>query len=417
MKLIVTGLLGLLFLLPAQAQKIRSAEVIYTYQGLPLQPLDRSIKNYTAKIDAPYEEKNKKLIAEYEAAKKKAEEKYAEELREYPKKVKEAEEAYEKELAEYNKKSLGTKVVEKAVLKENNKPVKQIPSEPYLEQVAPPVLRTSYDYPALANTYFYLGGYENNPDNAVQVIITMHGFDHTSPRVMSAQKDMLSVKGGTSTTYKATYYHIEYSYRHPMSVKVLLPDGKELMNVTPQPLNTYKIYKSSASEKPPQVNSELMIKTSEEKLVQDNLIYITALVNDKFGFARKERKSEIYYVKEKGDEYADLLSAFNEASSGFNLLDRDPETAAGKLRKAVATWETALKESNPTDKKSRIDKDITIALYFNILESYLGLVEPEAALGKIRQMSNLSLSGRERETRDAFELIFTDLKKRKEINL
>ncbi len=416
MKSIITGLC-LLFLLPARSQKIRSSEVAYSYQSLPLEPLDGSIRHYTARIEAPYEEKNKKLIAEYEAAKKKAEEKYQQELRDYPNKVKEAEETYERELAEYNKKSLGTKVVEKAVLKENNKPVKHTPPEPYLEHVPLPVLRTSYDYPALANTYFYLGGYENNPENAVQVIITMHGFDHTSPRVLSAQKDMLSVKGSSTTTYKATYYHVEFSYRHPMSVKILLPGGKELMNVTPQQLNTYKIYKSTESQTMPQVNSELMVKTNEEKLVQDNLKFITALVNDRIGFAKKERKGEIFFVKEKGDEYADLLSAFNDASSGFNLLDKDAETAAGKLRKAIGSWEAALKESNPFDKKARIDKDITIALYFNILEAYLALADPEPALQKIQQMSNLSLSARERETRDDFELIFADLKKRKEINL
>jgi hypothetical protein len=416
MKPLTAALASLLFVVSVDAQKIKTAEVVYTYNSLPLQPLDKSIRHYTARIEAVYEEKNKQLMADYEAAKKKAEQKFQQELHDYPSLVKAAEEAYEKDLAEYNKKSLGTKVVEKTVLGENNKPVKQLPSKPYLEHVSLPVLKTSYDYPVLANTYFYLGGYENNPDNAVQVIITMYGFDYSSPRVLSQQKDMMSIKSGSSTTYKATYYHTEFSYRHPMSVKVVLPNGKELMNVTPQPLNTYKIYRSPASETMPQVNSELMIKTNEEKVLQENLKFITALVNDKFGNGKKERKGELYYVKEKGDEYADLITAFNDASSGFNLLDKDPVTATAKLRQAVATWQTALKESNPSDKKARIDKDVTIAVCFNLLEAFLGLGEPVPALSVLQQMNSLSLSGGERKTRDEFELIFTDLKKRKEIN-
>lgn len=40
------------------SQKIRSEEITYSYPKLPLQPLDPSIKNYTARIDAPYDEKN-----------------------------------------------------------------------------------------------------------------------------------------------------------------------------------------------------------------------------------------------------------------------------------------------------------------------------------------------------------------------
>jgi hypothetical protein len=411
-------LLVLLILLPVciYSQKIRSEEITYTWSKLPLQPLDPSIKNYTARIEAVYEAKNKQLMEEYQAAKQRAQEKYEKELAKNPAAVKAAEARYEKEMAEYRQKSLGTKIVEKAILGENTKPVKEMPQHPYLEYVPPPALKTSYDYPVLANTYFRLNGYENNPANAVQVIITMYGFDYTQPRILSVQKDMLSYQNGKATPYKATYYHVEFSYRHPMTVKVLLPDGKELMNVTPQPLNVYKIYRSPDSEKMPQINEELMIKTNEEIILQRNLKYIDSLVNDKIGYGNVERKARIYYVKEKGDDYADLVGAFNTASSGFTLFNKDPETAKKDLQNAITAWTTALKESDPSNKKARIDKDVTIAIYFNLLETYLALGEENEASASLQKLNAMSLSSSERTDKAEFEMLFADMRKRKQNN-
>jgi hypothetical protein len=409
-------LLSLCFFIFSEAQKIRSDEILYFYTKLPASPLDKSIRNYQARIEAVYEEKNRQLIAAYEEDKKKAEQRYQKDLAEYPGVVKAAEDKYEKDLAEYNKKSLATKVVEKNVLGENNKPVKQIPPKPYLETIPKPVLKSSYDYPVLANTYLHLDGYKNNSDNAVQLIITIYGFDYTEPRVLSVQKDMVSYSKGNSSTYKATYYHVEFSYRHPMSVKLVLPGGKELMNLTPQQLNAYKIYKSAETEAIPQVNSEMMIKTNEEKILQDNLKFINDLVNDQFGFGKTQRTAVIYYVKEKGNDYSDMTTALNDASSGFNLFDKDNETARAKLLSAISTWNKMLKESNPSDKKARVDKDVTIAICFNLLEAYCALGDANAGGDVLQTLNGLSLSGSDRKTKDDFELLFADLKKRKQSN-
>lgn len=395
------------------AQKIKSEELSYRYSRLPSQPINKSIRNYTVVFEAPYEAKNKQLLAEYDLARQKAEAKYNKEMADYPAAVKAAEARYEKELAEYNKKTAGEKFVEKNILGENSKPVKQLPPKPYLEQVPKPALKTSYDYQVLASTYFKLEGFENNATNAVQIIVTLYGFDYTEPRVLTAQKDMVSYKNGSSSTYKANYYHVNFSYRHPMAVKVVSPDGRDLLSLTPQPLNIYKIYKSAESQTMPSFNPELLIKTNEEKILQENLGYINALVNDKFGFGKVERKASIYFIKEKGNEYADLQNALNNASSGFNLLDKEPEAARGKLQLAIDTWTNALKESNPSDKKARIDNDVTVAICLNLLEAYFAMGDEVSAAKILAQMNSLNLSSGERKSRDDFELLFTDLKKRK----
>ncbi len=407
---------SILFCLSANAQNIKDADIEYVNVKLPLLPLPASIKNYQSAIIPAYEEKNKLLLAEYEKNKMIAQDVYDKAMAEYPALVKAAEDKYAKELEVYNKKSLGTKIVERNLLGENNKPVKNIPSKPYLGYVEKPVLQRSYDYPVLASTYIHLDNFENNPANAVKINVTLYGYDFTQPRVLSTQKNMLSISGGSTSTYNANYYYVEYSCRQPMSVKVIAPDGKELLSVTPQPLNVYKTYKSGETEKMPQVNNESLVRTTEEKLLQENLQYINKLVNEKFGFFRETRKSVLYFVKSKSDEYTDLLTAFNEASSGLRVLADDSATAKPQLTHAIDTWNNALKESDLANKKARIDKDLTIVIIFNLLEVNLATRNYTAGMQLIQQLNSISISNKERSIKTKYEMDFADLKKRLAIN-
>ncbi len=307
--------------LNVSSQSIKDEEQEYTYTQLPLTPLDKTIVNYQSRIDPAFEGKNKQAMEEYELEKKKAQEEFDKEKAAYPALLKEAEEKYAKEMEEYKKKSLGQKVIEKKVLNEDNKPRKNLPSQPYLRFVQPPVLQTSYDYPAMANTYVYLSGYTNNAANAVNIVVTLYGFDYTEPRVLSEQKTVANI--GSSNSSSATFYHAEFSYRQPLSVKVTTPDGKEILNVTPPEFNNYKIYKSAASQTPPQLNPEMMKKTYEEKNMQDNLRLVNEMLNDKYGYGKVKRTALLYYVKSKNGEYSDLMSAYNDISSGLKILLED----------------------------------------------------------------------------------------------
>ncbi|MEO8147613.1 MAG: hypothetical protein ABI723_08255 [Bacteroidia bacterium] len=411
----------LLFLLSAgcmslTAQNIKDETVEYTYIKLPSVPLDRSVKNYQSSITATYEAENDKKKAEYEAKKKVAEEDYKKEKVAYPKKVKAAEEQYDRDMEEWKKKSLGQKIVEKEMLGEHNKPVKVIPPEPRVAYVPDPELKTGYDYPVLCNTYLHLDGFENKEGDDVKIQVTLYGYDYTQPRQMSVQKDNTRYANGKTQAYKATYYYTEFSYRHPMAVKVITPDGKEILNLTPQELNTYKIYKTAESETPPQINQQMLIKTYEEKILQDNLTYINNLVNDKFAYQRTKRSTKLYYVKSKDDTYKDLLIAFNEATAGLKILIDDAANAKTKLQSAIQSWNTALQESDPKNKKARIDKDVTIAVCFNLLEGYFAL----GTMGNVDQvistLNGLDLSSTERKKKEDYEALFNDFKKRVQTN-
>jgi len=399
----------------APAQNIKDETVEYSYIKLPLTPLPASIQNYQSSIIAPFEADNQKKREEYDAKKKEAQLAYDKEMAAYPAKVKAADDRYASEMEAWKKKSLGEKVVEKQVLGENNKPVKQVPYPPYLQDVPAPDLQTSYDYPVVASTYLILDGFANKADNAVKVEVTIYGYDYTEPRQLSVQKNVASYANGQTTTGIVNYYHNEFSYRHTMSVKVTSPDGKELMNVTPQELNTYKIYKSPETTTPASFNPQMLVRTLEEKTFQSNLILINELVNDRFGYKNTLRKTELYYVKSK-DDYQDLLVAFNDASAGLKVLRDDPASAKAKLQSAIQAWNKALTESDVKNKKARIDKDVTVAICFNLLECYFALGDSVNADKTVAMLNTIDLSSGKRKQKEEYEALFNDLRKRVSVN-
>jgi hypothetical protein len=394
------------------SQNIKNEVVEYRFIKLPLNPLPASIKNYQSSIFANYEADNQKKKEKYEAEKKIADDNFEKEKAAYPAKVKAAEDKYNQEMEEWKKKSFGEKVVEKQILGENNKPVKQIPSPPYPMSVRLPDLKTTYDYPVVASTYLVLDGFSNKPDNAVKIDVILYGYDYTEPRQLSEQKSVTSYANGQTQTGNVTYYHNEFSYRHTMSVKVTMPDGKELFNVTPQELNTYKIYKSPETTTPAQFNPQMLVKTYEEKILQDNLNLINNLVNDKIGYKRVTRKVELSFVKSKDETYQDLLIAYNDASAGLKILIDDETNAKSKLDNAIQLWNKALLESDIKNKKARIDKDVTLAIYYNLLECYFATNDVANAEKTIASLNTMDLSSSKRKLKEDYEALINDLKKR-----
>ena len=398
------------------AQNVKSEDVEFRHIKLPLSPLPASIKNYQSFIYASYEAENQKKREQYENELNRIEAEYQREMQEYPARVKEAEDRYAAELAEYNKKSMAEKVLEKQLLNENNKPVKRLPSTPYRRSVSQPQLKNSYDYPALASTYIQLDGYSNSDQDAVRIEVTLNGYEFTEPRQTTEIKKITTYTKGVSSTRDVPYYSTEFNYRHTMSVKVTNPNGTEIMYVSPKELNDYKTFKTPQSTTSSGVNRDQLLKTYEEKILQENLVFLNELVNDKLGFKRTPRKSAISYVKSRDDLYSDIFVAYNEAVSGLKLLIDDQESATAKLTKSVDYWNAALQESDMENKKARIDKEVTTMLYFNLLEVYFVLGK-DAEMGKIIDALNLiSLSKSDRRQKEAYEVEYMDLKKRVQAN-
>lgn len=395
-------------------QKLKEEKISYSYNRLPSASI-AGVKNYQVVAEAAYEAKNNQLLADYKEQKKEAIDKYNRELAVYANLVKTANESYGKAMAEYNKKTVGKKIVEQSLLA-SGKPQKEIITKPYLESVEQPKLQSVYDYNTILSTYVKLEGYQPDPSNALKIVVLFYGFDNTQPRSIGEEMTNVSSGSGKTSTYKSIVYHTEFSYRHPMAVKVYDPSGKEVLSVTPPELNSYKIYKSGNSDRQLMSNNELLIKQNEERVLQVNLTFINNLLNDKYGYSSVKRDATLNYIKNGDSEYPDLTMAFNEASSGLLMLQQDGPSAVAKLKNANEIWNKALTESDLSNKKARINKEITLAIYFNLLECQFAVGDALGGQNTLGKLNSLSMTNNERRLKLDYDILFAELKKRQSIN-
>jgi hypothetical protein len=397
-------------------QSVKSEDITYTYVKLPTNPISPKVDNYYSVITSSAEGENAKLMAQFEADKARAEADYQRELADYPAKVKAADDKFAKEMEVYNAKSTATKVIEKQLLNENTKPVKDYVAQPYRRTISQPALKSSYDYPSLAATYLVLDGFTKAQVNALSYSVNIEGFENSQPAIKSEVKDEVSVKDGVRTTYKVTYYWIEFTYRMPMSVRVSGLNNQEIFYVAPAELSAFKTYKSTSSKTSPSADFSMLVKSTEENLLKENLKFINHLVNDRIGYEVTSRATSLDYVKSKNDAHADVMEAYNNATIGLKTLTTNETLAKQKLTAAVDAFKVILTESDVYDKKARIDKDVTIAVYFDLLECYFALRNTTDAEAALKTLGQLDLSNRDKKQKEKLEELFLDLTLRKAAN-
>ena len=409
--------LFILFLtLNLTAQNIKSEDITYNFIKLPLKPVSPKVENYNSSITATYEAENNKLLVLFEADKARAEADYQREMSEYPAKIKAADDKYEREMKAWDEKSTALKIVEKQLLNENNRPVKDYVGAPYRKTISPPVLKTSYDYPSLAATYLKIDGYKKADMNALTYQVTLQGFEHSQPMIKSEIKKEVSRVNNVSTTYDVTYYYIEYNFRHPMSVRVANTNNQDVIFLAPTEFTEFKTYKSPSQKTSPSADFTFLLKKSEESILKENLSYINHLVNDQIGYEVTPRTSSLDYVKSKNDAHADIMEAYNNQMIGLKSLLTNEPLATQKLNEAVDAYKKILIESDLFDKKARIDKDVTISIHFNLLEAYFAqrkTLEAEVVLDALTQ---IDLSNREKKFKEKYAEAFLELTNRKAAN-
>jgi hypothetical protein len=397
------------------AQNVKSEDLKYNYVKLPSNPIQPRVLNYQSSLSSSSDEENAKLIAEYEKEKARADVDYEREMAEYPIKLKAADEKYEKEMAAYNEKSLGKKILEKQLLNENTKPVKDYVPQPYKRTVPKPNIKTTYDYPSLASTYLKLDGYVKG-QNGLTYHVNMQGFENSQPVVKTEIKKESKVVNNVATNTDVTYYYVEFTYRNPMSVRIANASNQDVFYVAPTELTEFKSYKSSSSKTSPSSDFSAIIRTVEEKVLAENLKFINHLVNDRIGYEITEREVSLDYVKSKKDEYQDVMDAYNNQLLGLKSLISNEAVANEKLKKAVSQWNEILKESDLENKKARIDKEVTTSIYFNLLECYFALRNTADVEQVMSALNKCDLSNKNKKLKEKYSELFLDLEGRKIVN-
>ena len=120
----------------------------------------------------------------------------------------------------------------------------------------------------------------------------------------------------------------------------------------------------------------------QKTMLAASLKSVNALINDKCGYPKRTRSTEIYTVKKhKGHDYSDLIDAYTNVKSGYDLLFKDVERvdAIAKIENGIEIWEDALEETNPFDNKDRVNKKVTALLYANLAEAYMWINDFDSA--------------------------------------
>lgn len=411
-----TLLFALLLSASIWSQSVKSEEITYTFVKLPTNPINPKPNGYQAFVTASYEAENQKKMAQFEADKALAESDYQRDMAEYPNRLKAADEKYEREMKAWNEKSTASKIIENKLLNENNKPVKDYVPQPVRRYVQSPVMKTSYDYNSLASTYLIIDGITKGTANDLIYTVNIQGFENSNPTVVSEVKKEATRVNNVSTTTDVTYYHIEFNYRHPMSFRVTNSQGMEVFAASPAEFTNFTTYKGPATKTAPSTDISLVVKPIEDKILQDNLKFINNLVNDRIGYAKTARKTELFYVKSKNESHADLQEAYDAANMGFKLYSSNEQQGSKKLEEAVTIWKRALEESDPDNKKARIDKDVTIAIYYNLLEAYFIARNTTDGELAIKALKGLDLSNRDKRTLEQYVDLYMDLTLRKAAN-
>ena len=394
------------------AQSVKGEKLTYTYVKLPTNPVQPKPTAYIASVVAAYEAENQNLLAQFEADKAQAEADYQRDLADLPNKQKAADDKFEREMKAWDEKSTASKIIEKQVLNENNRPVKDYIPQPYRRTIAMPIMKTTYDYNSLASTYLFIDGLQKSAANALNYTVTLQGFESTPAKIISEVKKEITRKDGVSTSKDVTYYHIEFTYRHPMSFRVSNAMNQEIYAAAPAEFTEYKLYKGAATKTRPSMDVSAVVKSMEDKCLQENLKAINHMVNDRIGFERTDETFELYYVKSKNESHNDILDAKNAATLGFKMLGTNEAQGKAELDKAIVVWKKALEESEIDNKKARINKDVTIAIYFNLLEAYFALRNTTEADAILQTMGRMDISNRDKKQREAYEQAYIDLKLR-----
>ncbi|MGI4867198.1 MAG: hypothetical protein ACRYFZ_24990 [Janthinobacterium lividum] len=335
---------GLLTTATAYGQSIDAQKVSFEYVRLPLVPLPAGTKTYSPEVVLRYAEDVKQQKADHETA------------------VADAKTKAEKEKQEYKAQSLKEKALNRLLLDQRKPGEAVIPPANYTAQL--------YDASTLASTYLTVSGLQRaqGPNGDIHVTVTMDGFT-LGPTTSIMMRDGRKVDAATATGpgLKQAY---EVSYKSPVSIKVTAKDGSVLSDELLEASTTYTTLATNAygsAEQP------TFLRQLDENIMKTNMKLVTEYLDSKFGQRLVTRNTSVWVVSDKKVNYDEYSQAYIKVLMGYKMQADQARAVDGRkqLGDAVALWDKALTESNPKDKKARIDEKVTAATLYNDAEANL----------------------------------------------
>lgn len=335
---------ALLLTMNARAQSIDAQKVTFDYVRLPLIPLPAGTHTYSPEVVLRYADDVKQQKAAHESA------------------VAEAKTKAEKDKQEYKAQSLKEKALNRFLLDQRKPGEAVIPPANYTAQL--------FDANTLASTYVAVSGLQRAQGTTgdLRVTVSLDGFT-LGPTTSIMMRDGRKVDATTATGpgLKQAY---EVSYKSPVSIKVTTKDGTVLSD---ELLEASTAYTSVATEVYGSAEQPTFLRQLDENIMKTNMKLVTEYLDSKFGQRTVTRNTAIWVVTDKKINYDEYPQAYVKALMGYKMQSDLTRATDGRkqISEAVAMWDKALTESNPKDKKARIDEKVTAATLFNDAEANL----------------------------------------------
>jgi len=364
-------LLGLSLLTAGTAfgQSIDAQKVSFDYMRLPLVPLPAGTKTYMPEVVIRYAD----AVKEQQTAHTQA--------------VAEAKINAEKAKQEYKALSLKEKMMNRVLLDERKPGEAVIPLADYTAQV--------YDPKMLSATYVTISGLQKaqTADADIRVTVNVEGF--TQGPISPINPAATGVRLGNGPT--PTKYAYEISYKSPIAVRAVAKDGTVLVDEIIEATNTYTKVKTESYNSDADLakfwgaNQKSFLRQLDENSMKTNMKLAADYLDSKLGHKLVTRNTNIWVVTDKKVNYDEFPQAFEKSMLGYKMLADQARMADGQkqIEAANELWKKALAESNPKDKKARIDEKVTAATLYNDAEANLWLNnfdEADLLLAKLKML-------------------------------
>ena len=375
-------------------QNIQDRTVTFRYTQLPVLVLDKG-KQFNMEVQMNYMQRNEDSTKAYEQAKSL-----------YMVQVEAYMDVWEQQKAQVDKQYLVTMVEwEKQVAAGNTtatRPVKPpYPSLSLPDRPKPPFLLQEINAAGVV-AGAKIEGLTMNTSAPTKILLVFDGFE----------KGM--IKQNTKGTGATAKHEFLIHYRHPVTVKIEMPGKGVVVNQRIPDTESFRVWKTKEFASKSEFdlwwydNEKTIWEERQQQVVFENMDLINNWLSNQYGFPVKTRRVDIYSVKSNKDhDYSDYQTAQTIMESALLMISYPDQKAQAnaKLREAIAIWENALKESNITDRKARIDKTVTPATYINVAEAYLWLSDFSAAEIAANKAINVGVNKYERDGRALLEFI------------
>jgi len=237
-------------------------------------------------------------------------------------------------------------------------------------------------------------GYEAKDNGGDFVVYTK--LDPFVIRNVQTKNEERSETRQDKTVVKYTVYFRTYEYAYPL--RYTLKDAKKDSIIAEEYVagsqdmqagrtdeyRTFDQLKAAWERKPAEVKNSAL---------NSGLSAMSSQLTDRYSFVPTNKFWQINYVETKKVNYDDVVAAKDATQKALLALsDASAEISdesKAEVIKVIDMWKNILKESNPEDKKARIDRKVTVAIMENIAYCYFFINDFTNASGTAQQSRSI----------------------------